>query len=366
MHVATRLFDSLCDRQASLLNQLGYEYLHRQRQLVRLAALLHDVGHAPFSHAAEELLPKDAKTGKHFTHEQYSAAIVQHAMKDVIEGHPFNRQNFSFSTNDLSAFFREEPSKEALVLRDLVSGQMDADRMDYMLRDSLHCGVTYGRYDLNRLAATIKFIKKPESDSEYSIGVDGDGIHAAEGLIIARYMMFTQIYFHKTRVIYDFHLAEAIKEILADHGGVFPMPTSPEEVEKYLQWDDWRILGALSGLDTAHGTALKNRMHYRLAYQTKEVADTDDIARVDDALETLRAKGIDAVRRDSSKSWYKFDNPASEILVSFDYGQAEDTVSPMSDCSPAVRGLPPVRQSRIYVPMERRGDARQVIQKMNA
>jgi len=138
MHIATRLFDSVKGRQETLLEELGYENLGRQRQLVRLAALLHDIGHAPFSHAAEDLFPIDSRTGKHFTHEQFSAAIVEEILRDVIDDHPYNRKNYSIATKDLTSFFRDEPAKEALVLRDLVSGQMDADRMDYMLRDSLH------------------------------------------------------------------------------------------------------------------------------------------------------------------------------------------------------------------------------------
>jgi HD superfamily phosphohydrolase len=205
MHVATRLFDAIRNRSADLLGQLGYESagLDRQRQLIRLAALLHDLGHAPFSHAAEEILPVDPRTGKRFVHEQYSAAIAEHALADVIEQHPHNHKNYGLRVEHLKEFFLETPSSEGLVWRDLVSSQMDADRMDYMLRDSYHAGVAYGRYDLDRVAATLALVERPDQDG-FALGVGEGGLHAVEGLILARYMLFTQVYFHKTRVIYDY------------------------------------------------------------------------------------------------------------------------------------------------------------------
>lgn len=364
MHVASMLFDSLCAKQSDLLKTLGYDKPDRQRQLIRLAALLHDIGHAPFSHAVEELLPIDPRTKKHFTHEQYSAAIVEHELREVIDENPWNIRCMGITTRDLTNFFRSEPTKQALQLQDLVSGQLDADRMDYLLRDSLHCGVSYGKYDLNRLISTLRFVRKPDinsDDDEYCIGVDGDGLHAAEGLIIARYMMFTQVYFHKTRVIYDYHLIEAMKEILLPYGGAFPAPTSAQNIKEYLHWDDWRVQGALAESLEKNALVLKNRLHYRSIYQSPELSTPDDERFISAALQTLNQKGIEAVRRNSDKSWYKFDNPASDILVHFTQGRKAEEVHPMSKCSPAVTGLPPVRQSRIYVPEPMKRAARKII-----
>jgi len=156
MHVATRLFDAIRGRSADVLRQIGYNTggLDRQRQLIRLAALLHDLGHAPFSHAAEDILPIDPASGRRFVHEQYSAVIAAHALADVIEQHPVNHKNFGLRVEHLRDFFLETPTSEALVWRDLISSQMDADRMDYMLRDSYHAGVAYGHTGGASKAAT--------------------------------------------------------------------------------------------------------------------------------------------------------------------------------------------------------------------
>lgn len=234
--------------------------------------------------------------------------------------------------------------------------------MDYMLRDSHHAGVSYGRYDLNRIIATVKFVRKLESDDEYTVGIAGDGIHAAEGLIIARYMMFTQVYFHKTRVIYDYHLIEALKEILKDHGGSFPSLDSGESVQKYLKWDDWRVFGELAKLDTEHGAVLRERKHYRLVEETPEVPSLGDRAWIENLRDELEKNGMRVVQRDAEKSWYKFDNPGDEILVENEYGPVGKKVIPLSHRSSVVKGLPPVRQSRLYVKNDQRKKAEKIAQ----
>ena len=116
--------------------------------------------------------------------------------------------------------------------------------MDYLLRDSLHLGVQYGRYDLDRLVATAMAVEmRPEGSDgvECRLAVAKGGWHAAVGLILARYFMFTQVYFHKTRVAYDIHLQKALAHMLPD--GVFPAPDDGG-IDDYLEWDDWRVLAA--------------------------------------------------------------------------------------------------------------------------
>ena len=368
MHVATRLFDALCKRNRAILeSELGYKMLERQRKLIRLAALLHDIGHAPFSHAAEEILPIDTDSEQHYTHEQYSAAIVQYALRDVIESHPDNQKNYGFTVKDLSDFFLETPSPKNLLWRDLVSSQMDADRMDYLLRDAHHAGVAYGKYDLDRLAATVTVLERPDKEG-YTIGVEEDGVHAAEGLILARYMMFTQVYFHKTRIIYDYHLIEALKEILRDSGGHLPPPNSAESINDYLNWDDWRIFGVLaaSGGDE-HGRILRERKHYRLLRHTREVPDLTELEWMDQIQTVLIENQVNAVRRDAEKSWYKFEKLEDEVLVSKTGDGTDHHQSiPLSSLSPVVKGLQSVRQSRIYVPASQREMAEAIVRKLES
>ena len=212
MHVATRMFRNIRHRSETILkNEANYkdEGLGRELAFIRICSLLHDIGHGPFSHAAEELMPISESTGKPYEHEAYSSEAVS-LMEDVIN-HPINKKNYGFTVQDIKDFLSGEVADESRLLwRNLLSSQLDADRADYLLRDSHHIGVAYGRYDLDRLVSTLTVAIDPETDAPV-LAVEEGGWHASEGFILARYMMFTQVYFHKTRRAYDLHFSEAMK-----------------------------------------------------------------------------------------------------------------------------------------------------------
>ena len=167
MHVATRMFEAIVDRRRDFL-RAAYKYddagLARDKRILRLAALLHDVGHAPFSHGGEGLMPEIEKD-RQFGHEQYSAAIVANLMRDVIESHPLN-QNHEIKAQDIADFLEGKASVgRRLLWANLVDGQLDADRADYLLRDSHHIGVTYGHFDLQRLLTTLTVVEDSDRGS---------------------------------------------------------------------------------------------------------------------------------------------------------------------------------------------------------
>ena len=146
-----------------------------------------------------------------------------------------------------------------LFWRPLISGQLDADRMDYLLRNSHHAGVQYGRYDWHRIINTVT-VAPPEEDRGPRVGVTEGGWNAAEGLIIARYMMFNQVYYHKTRVALDFHLQCACPKSF--HAATFRRQRVG--LQEYLDWDDWRVLGLFAaGEGGEHAKRLRERDLFR-------------------------------------------------------------------------------------------------------
>jgi len=353
MHMVTQLYASIVDRsKAELEGKLGITQVghDRNRQLVRFAALLHDVGHGPFSHAAEELTPLTPDGSRHYRHEEYSTAIIRRCFRDVIENHPSNN-NYNFTLDEVVGLIEGGvKAGRAALWGDLVSGQLDGDRMDYLLRDSYHAGVEYGRYDWRRIVATVRLAADPESGAP-KLGIADDGRHAAEGMIIARYMMFNQVYFHKSRVILDYHLQHALAELLP--GGHLPPPVDGG-IDEYLTWDDWRVLGELaSGRGGEHGTRLVGRDFFRLVLETSEFPgpeEEDYLAEIKDKLEPY---GV--VRLDATKSWYKVG--ASDLPIAFNNGSSK----PLSMCSTIVQHMEPTRRSRLYVPSEKRAKALQII-----
>jgi uncharacterized protein len=361
MHIASRLFDAVAMRSDEVLrSKLDYtdiNELYRDRQIVRLTALLHDTGHSPFSHAGEDVFPIDPKSKKHFKHEAYSASVIRHVLKDVIERHPQNNE-FAIKAEEVATLLEgtSAPGRR-LFWRQLIDGQMDADRMDYLLRDSLHAGVDYGKYDWRRLLNTIQVIEIPPKEGEDNVpaprlGVTEGGVHAAEALVLARYFMFTQVYFHKSRVAYDHHIRETLKAILP--AGAFSPPTS-DGISDYLKWDDWRVLGQLAaGQGGEHGDRICKRNHYREVYHTPENPTEGDHT----ALRLIRNSldGLVKAEVSSKTSTYKLE--ASDIPV-----VTEDTlrrIRPLSHYSSVVRNLHqhPIEIVRLYSEPEHATEAR--------
>lgn len=344
MHTATLLYDSIVRNSGEVLKtELAYDKagLERYRQLVWLAALVHDVGHSPFSHAAEELFPaRDEEDGGGiYRHEHYSAAIVRVHLRSAIEDHPLNN-NYGFKADDVAAQLEGSAgARQGIFWRDLIDCQMDADRMDYLLRDSHHSGVQYGRFDMHRLIATVQAI--PGADGHPPrLGIGEGGRHAAEGLVLARYFMFTQVYFHKTRVAFDIHVRGALKEMLPE--GLFPKPKG-DELDTYLRWDDWRVLGSLAeGGGGEHGQRLATRQHFRRVYETPEVCSDQEMEKLNRVKENLGP--LLAAEESAGKNWYK--TGKTDIPVVSDV--SERTVSPLSSHSSVIASMKSNNQVLLY------------------
>lgn len=360
MHIASQLFDAIVRRSSGVLkSEFGFSPgdLKRDRQIVRFTALLHDTGHGPFSHAAEDVFPTDTR-GKHYKHEAYSTAVIQHVLKEVIEGHKFNEE-FGIKAEEIASLLEGKSTAGGrLFWRQLIDGQMDADRMDYLLRDSLHTGVDYGKYDWRRLLNTIQIIQMPprkgeEIPPEPRLGVTEGGVHAAEALVLARYYMFTQVYFHKTRVAYDHHIRGALKAVLPT--GAFPLPTAGT-IEEYLSWNDWRVLGLLTdeGTGGEHGDCLRRRDHYREVYHSPECPTDGDRT----VLGLIRGSLADlVVTVESSKtSTYKLETSDLSVVTEDDVRR----VRPLSHYSSVVRNLNqhPIEIVRLYSRPENTAAAR--------
>lgn len=176
-HLAGRALDLLAARGA--LN--GFD--PADRQLVRLAALLHDIGHYPFSHALEEL--GDGRIPGH--HEALAGRFLGDA--DVATALGFVADDAAERVERLIRGSSESP------LQGLVSGSLDLDKIEYLKRDARFCGVPYGEVDVDRLLQTLTLVRDPE-DGHFEIGVLEKGVAALESLLFSKYQMFRNVYWH--------------------------------------------------------------------------------------------------------------------------------------------------------------------------
>jgi len=170
-HLMTRVLDRLAET---------YTIDPEDRIAARAAALLHDVGHGSFSHVMENVL--------NFHHERWTVQAI------LDEGSEIGETLRSHS-HDLPAKVASiiEGTFQPSALAQLVSSQLDVDRMDYLLRDSLMTGAKYGIYDLEWIINALAI-----DESEDRVYVQARGIYAVEEYLQARYYMFRQVYFHRT------------------------------------------------------------------------------------------------------------------------------------------------------------------------
>jgi HD superfamily phosphohydrolase len=312
-------------------------------------------------------MPVDPATGRPHKHEEYSASLIRTLMSDVIDEHPHN--DLGISADDVAALIEGSVrSRRMLFWRQLVSSQLDADRADYLLRDSYHLGVDYGRYDLRRIIASLTVVEDPETGGPV-LAIEEGGWHAAESLLWARYQMFTQVYLHKTRVAYDLHTADAMAELLKTQqagdglaeSGKFPPPTDEANLRLYLRWTDWRALSLIEdGAAGVHGDRLLKRQHHRMVYETREVMEEADQRQLERVLAALAP--LEPVVRSAKSSWYK---PDFEIQVARDVPPPHNLVR-LSQLSAAVKGLAPSNKQMVYVPYERAPRARAIVQGIHA
>jgi HD superfamily phosphohydrolase len=160
----------------------GAEKIKNARQPLLATALLHDVGHGPFSHLFEPCLGID--------HEQWSIAVILDEGSHV---HEVLKRQHAYLPNHVADLINSDDTKHPAWQRALMSSQLDVDRLDYLRRDSLFTGAGYGHFDWHRLLTTIEFL-----DGETDLVWPAKSALAIEEYIFARYYMYQNVYLHKT------------------------------------------------------------------------------------------------------------------------------------------------------------------------
>jgi hypothetical protein len=206
LQAATEIFQMLCHNNPILLTGEDEEKEIREIvKVLRYAALLHDIGHLPFSHASEKVLLKEEKK-----HEDIGSYIIRnyHEIREVLERDKVEPELIS------SIITGEHVPPKFELVKKIISGEFDADRTDYLLRDSYMCGVEYGRFDYERFIHSFELQKGNEG--QWVIYIRDGNIHAVEALVLARYHYYTQVVFHRTRrsfdKIFELYLEEKFKE----------------------------------------------------------------------------------------------------------------------------------------------------------
>jgi uncharacterized protein len=220
MHVAGQITESLASA-----SEMDKEAV----QETRIAALLHDVGHGPFSHMYEEVLSGSGEV----SHEDISKRVIlETSIRDILEKN-------GFSSKKMSDFAVGRQKSKPPFMNEIIAGSLSADMMDYLPRDSYFTGVEYGKVDTQRVIDSLHV-------AGGHLVIDDAALYAYEALLLARYEMFKAVYFHRTVRAAELMLVHAMK--LADSSlGL----TDLSDIERYLELTDEVVIHRLVNLNAS-------------------------------------------------------------------------------------------------------------------
>ena len=299
MHLAGRVFDRL----GLHMGWLSGAERARLRQTVRLAALLHDIGHPPLSHAAEALLPdrealavpgRERARGRASHEDMTLKLILDSGLTAVLER---SGAEHGVTPRHVAALIEDDVAVDPRtfvaagrdhrpLLHGLVSGELDVDRMDYLLRDSYFAGVGYGRYDLDWLLSNLRPLADPSSARPtMRVGLDVRAVPAFEHFLLARYHMFQMVYFHAKSDIYDAMLRRWLD-------AVGPEARFPADPEAYVACDDAWLHSRLAASDDPWARRIREQRPLALVRELRVPLSDTRRAQVDAA---LQAAGVERI-----------------------------------------------------------------------
>jgi HD superfamily phosphohydrolase len=364
MHVASRLFDAVASR--STLSEPARE---RFRAAVRLAVLCHDLGHMPLSHASESIAPARASlklpawTGSddgQASHEDFTAKLlVDSSLTPIIEQ---TYARFGITPQLVAGLvigrlpagvegFRDGGLDWTPLLRALVSGELDADRMDYLQRDSFYTGVNYGRYDIEWI---LQNLRCAERDGRAVLALSKAAVFAFEDFLLSRYHMFLSVYYHHTSVSFDWMLRRYYEETL----GEFEIPSDPEA---FLLCDDVALWWTLRRSKNRWAERIANRRGYRRVAQFTDRDPDYDLKAISLA---LTAGGVDHFTLESRGvlSRYTDEGETPSLFVS---DPASGRLTEISAYTPLYqRFAGAVQLSRVFVRPDQVAQARPLVAKL--
>lgn len=288
----TRLLHSLgamhlMQEAINVLSQKGIGVSNAEAQAAMLAILLHDVGHGPFSHVMEHTLVDG------ITHEEISLMMMQQIKKDMLHD---QLPTYAEALDLAIKIFKDEYPKH--FLHQLISSQLDVDRLDYLCRDSFFCGVTEGSVASARILKMINVV-------DNHLVVEAKGIYSVEKFLVARRLMYWQVYLHHTSVAAEQLLIKilqrakqlarkgeelfcspALHYFLYQHITAEVMQTQDAALYWYTMLDDSDLLSAIKVWSTLQDTTLRELC---LAFTNRRLFKGE---RINDALSNEQRLGL--------------------------------------------------------------------------
>lgn len=300
---------------------------NRFRQVFRLAAMLHDVGHGPLSHTTEEVMPAlselDVRAYQHRTRQPKQSDLMQKAEDRAthedytikyLTDSPLTeilKKNFSDITPlhiacliDKSLvcpddFFIEQGIDFRPILSQLVSSELDVDRMDYLGRDSYFTGTNYGKIDLDWL---ISNLAAHLHDGKLFLALNRRALYTFDDFLISRHHIHLMVYFHHKAIIFE----EMLNKYLMSEDCTFNLPAN---IDEYTKYNDFRLYEHLAGSKNTWAQRISQRRPYRMLM---ELHNTEESPRPENIRRALDEQGIDVIWASSKARLSKYHTATAE------------------------------------------------------
>ncbi len=340
-HIAGVAFDQIFKGQRFSSSSVR----NRLRQVLRLAALLHDVGHGPLSHAIEEVMPpvKELKiqayenrlikkqksflenTSPRATHEDYTikyltdSNLSETLKKNFPDIDPIQIATLiDPSLMNFDDFFIDMGMDYRPILSQLVSSELDCDRMDYLERDSFFCGTNYGKFDLPWM---LNNLTTYSVEGKQHLAINRRALYTFDDFLISRHHMHLMVYFHHKSIIYE----EMMNRYLTSKDCSFFLPA---DIHEYTKYTDSKLFEHLQTQTNPWAKRIVQRKPYRVL---SEIHTTEDSYRPQRIKDLLDKNGIDVIWVSSQARLSKYhaaqpEDKAFQIYVVDEYDRWDQPV----------------------------------------
>jgi HD superfamily phosphohydrolase len=303
MNIATLVFNSLFQDQAS-------PDVRRLKESLRLGCLLHDIGHAPLSHSTESVMPMVSalKLPKQFQGKERQASHEDYTIKSITDSsftESFRGVTQEFGVDPIAVaelvigetrhpeYFTIKGINYFPLLHQLVSSEMDCDRMDYLLRDSYFCGVSYGKFDLDWIIDNMKICV--EKDQAF-LGISERAISTFDDFLLSRFHMFMMVYFHYRAVCLEQMLLRYFESEKNEY-------SIPSDIEAYLEHDDPYLYKVLK---RSQNIWAKRIVMNQIPKKILETFGTVHLGQMKDLESYLKSENIDYIKCSSKGRLSKY------------------------------------------------------------
>lgn len=356
-HLASLAFEQIF-RKTNFSNS---EVKNRLRTAVRLAAFLHDIGHGPLSHTTEEVMPKvedlgviSAQSGspdRQANHEDYTIKFVtDSSVTEVLKEHfsqvtPFHVACLIDKTLPCKDdFFKDQGLDYRTILSQIVSSELDVDRMDYLERDAYFCGTNYGKVELNWILSNLT---SHIVEDRVHLALHRRALYSFDDFLLSRHHMHLMVYFHHKAIIYE----EFLNRYLTSKDCSFFLPSN---IEDYIRCTDYALYQHLAEVNNPWARRIAERRTYRMLF---ELHSSENSKRPENMKLALEHEGFSVIHSSSQARLSKY-HTASEversqtIFVVDDYDR-QSRPFPLEKGTEIFARYEKIRQiDRLYVPPE--------------